>query len=90
MVEQSIADQISAEVAAVGVGPDGAQVIGVVVSGAGSLRIADPELTAQVRAASKHPIAAVLIGELPVDIRHQSKIRRDVLATSASELLAGR
>jgi len=90
MVEQSIADQISAEVAAVGVGPDGAQVIGVVVSGAGSLRIADPELTAAVRAASKHPIAAVLIGELPVDIRHQSKIRRDVLATSASELLAGR
>ena len=90
MVEQSIADKISAEVAAVGVGPDGAQVIGVVVSGAGSLRIADPELTAEVRAASKHPIAAVLIGELPVDIRHQSKIRRDVLANSATELLAGR
>jgi len=90
MVEQSIADQISDEVAAVGVGPDGAQVIGVVVSGAGSLRTADPERTAEVRAASNYPIAAVLIGELPVDIRHQSKIRRDVLAKSATELLAGR
>jgi hypothetical protein len=74
----------------VGVGPDGAQVIGVVVSGAGSLRTADPERTAEVRAASNYPIAAVLIGELPVDIRHQSKIRRDVLAKTATELLAGR
>ncbi|CAB4322519.1 MAG: alpha/beta fold hydrolase [Actinobacteria bacterium] len=90
VVEQSIADQISAEVAAVGVGPDGAQVVVVVVSGTGSLRTADSELTADVRAASPHSIAAVLIGELPVDIRHQSKIRRDVLAESAAELLAGR
>jgi hypothetical protein len=32
----------------------------------------------------------VLEGELPVDIRHQSKVKREVLAAAASQFLAGR
>ena len=90
VIEQPITDQLDSEVAAVGVGPDGAQVIVIVLAAEGPLRPADHGTTAAVRAASAHPIAAVLTGELPVDIRHQSKIRRDLLAKGASTLLAGR
>lgn len=90
VVEQPLTEHLGSEVAAVGVGPDGAQVIVIVLGDEGPLRPADHGRTAAVRAASPHSIAAVLTGELPVDIRHQSKIRRDLLAETASKLLAGR
>jgi hypothetical protein len=74
----------------VGIGPSGTQVIAVVVQSIGKIRLADPELTSRVRSVSDFEVAAVLEGELPVDIRHQSKVKRDVLASSVSVFLAGR
>lgn len=52
--------------------------------------LADPELTASVRACTDRPVAAVLLREsMPVDIRHQSKIDRTELAEWADGLLSG-
>lgn len=90
MIEQPLTDAIGRQVAAVGIGPTGTQVIAVVIEAAGSLRLADPSTTSHVRALSGFDIAAVLEGELPVDVRHQSKIRREVLAEATSAFLAGR
>ena len=64
--------------------------IAVVIQAEGKLRLADAGTTSQVRHCSSFEIAAVLEGALPVDIRHQSKVKREVLAASASEFLAGR
>lgn len=89
-IEQPIAAALGSEVAAVGCGPSGAQVIVVVLSAKGKLRLASAAQTAYVRGASTFEIAAVLEGELPVDIRHQSKVKREVLAADVSEYLAGR
>jgi len=89
-IEQPVADSLQKQVAAVGIGPVGTQVIAVVVQAKGKLRLADHATTALVRKLSSFEIAAVLEGELPVDVRHQSKIKRDVLALSASDFLAGR
>lgn len=84
-------------VAAVGVGPRGAQVIVVVCApdGAGSARrhsgvqLASTDLAAAVRALQPD-IAAVLWCEgMPVDIRHGAKVDRALLAAEATELLAG-
>jgi acyl-coenzyme A synthetase/AMP-(fatty) acid ligase/pimeloyl-ACP methyl ester carboxylesterase len=90
LIEQPIATELTRQVAAVGIGPVGTQVIALVVKAPGKLRLADSEITARVRAISEFDIAAVLEGELPVDIRHQSKVKLDVLALRASEFLAGR
>ena len=90
LVEDPIAKGLGRQVAAVGIGPRGTQVIAVVIQAEGKLRLADPQTTALVRASSVFDIAAVLEGELPVDIRHQSKVKRELLATSASTFLAGR
>ena len=90
LVEDPLSVELGRQVAAVGVGPVGTQVIAVVIQADGKLRLASTETTAQVRQCSVFEIAAVLEGELPVDIRHQSKIKREVLAISAAEFLAGR
>jgi acyl-coenzyme A synthetase/AMP-(fatty) acid ligase len=90
LVEDPISTKLGRQVAAVGIGPVGTQVIAVVVEAEGKLRLASAEVTAQVRQCSVFEIAAVLEGELPVDIRHQSKVKREVLAASASQFLAGR
>lgn len=90
LVEQPLASALGRQVAAVGVGPKGTQVIAVVLEAGGALRLADTSTTARVRGLSAFDIAAVLEGELPVDVRHQSKVRREVLAASASAFLAGR
>jgi acyl-CoA synthetase (AMP-forming)/AMP-acid ligase II len=90
LVEDPISTELGRQVAAVGVGPVGTQVIAVVVQAEGKLRLADVRTTSRVRHCSSFEIAAVLEGELPVDIRHQSKVKREVLAASASEFLAGR
>lgn len=53
--------------------------------------VAGLELADAVRAAVDVPVAAVLlIGELPVDIRHASKVDRTALAAWAGKALAGR
>lgn len=90
MVEQPLVESLGRDIAAVGVGPAGSQVIVVIVSGEGALRLAEQSTTAVVRHSSAIRIAAVLEGQLPVDIRHQSKVRRDLLADEADRLLEGR
>lgn len=84
---------------AVGVGPPGAQVLAVVVVPARAAprrrrrprtSLADVSLTEAVRAAAGTPVAAVLTTtELPVDIRHASKVDRREVAARASRVLAG-
>ncbi|MGY1712019.1 alpha/beta fold hydrolase [Geodermatophilus sp. SYSU D00758] len=86
--------------AAVGVGPAGTQALVAVVvpSGearppgrrAGRLRLAGADLAAAVRTAAGSPVAAVLVTErLPVDVRHQSKVDRALVARRAARYLAG-
>jgi acyl-CoA synthetase (AMP-forming)/AMP-acid ligase II len=89
-VEQPIEVATGWTVASVGIGPRDAQVIAVVVGGTGKLRLAAPDVAASARAASAHPIAAVLTGALPLDRRHRSKIDRTTLARDANRLLSGR
>ena len=103
-VEQRIEDLPEvASAAVVGVGPVGTQVVVVVVTPAGvrgrsrlgavaadRLRVAPAELTDAVRAVARVDVAAVLvIGRLPVDIRHASKIDRALVARRATATLAG-
>ena len=89
-IESPVSAALQRSVAAVGVGPAGTQAIAVVVESSGPLRLGGPSLTRSVREASTFDIAAVLEGELPVDVRHQSKIKRDVLAVAVANFLAGR
>lgn len=81
----------SGRVAAVGVGPDGAQQLVVVIeSAAHEVGLAPPDVAAAVREVVDVPVAAVLVTDaLPVDIRHNAKIDRTAVAAWASELLAG-
>jgi acyl-coenzyme A synthetase/AMP-(fatty) acid ligase/pimeloyl-ACP methyl ester carboxylesterase len=78
--------------AAVGVGPAGtAQVVVVVETDAHRAGLAPTELRQAVRAAGGSGIAAVLtISELPVDLRHNSKIDRIALGRWAERVLDGR
>ncbi len=76
-------------VAAVGVGPSGTQQLVVVITGSGG-PTAGMDVTDRVRVAAGHPVAAVLVrSELPVDIRHNSKIDRTEVARWAEHVLAG-
>lgn len=83
------------QAACVGVGPCGAQVVVIVcvLEQAASARggLADLDLLDELRSVCDVDIAAVLLREdLPVDIRHRSKIDRAALAVWASERLSGR
>ncbi len=83
--------------AVVGVGPRGAQVVVVVVvptppGGRRARRspLAPLALADEVRAVAGVEVAAVLCrSELPVDIRHASKVDRQALARWADDVLAG-
>lgn len=78
--------------AVVGVGPAGTQQVVVTVTGpgAGPGPLAAPATAAAVRAAAGVPVAAVLARrELPVDIRHASKVDRVEVAGWAARVLAG-
>ena len=77
--------------AAVGVGPAGCQQLVVVIEDASARDgLASTERCAAVRAAVTHPVAAVLdVRALPVDIRHNTKIDRTLVARWASDVLAG-
>ncbi len=82
-------------VAAVGVGPAGAQQLVVVLSGPdGPLapaEVADDVRRAAAAGSTGLEVAAVLVRrELPVDIRHNSKIDRIAVAAWADKVLAGR
>ncbi len=85
--------------AAVGIGPDGVQQLVVIIEAPRrrSLRLASLDLATEVRAAVAEyvlgapPVAAVLeVGPFPVDVRHNSKIDRSLLAEGAAALLSGR
>jgi acyl-coenzyme A synthetase/AMP-(fatty) acid ligase/pimeloyl-ACP methyl ester carboxylesterase len=89
-VEEPVRSTTGRQVAAVGVGPDGSQVVCIVVGSDRALRVADGELRTAVRAACSHRVAAVLEGPLPVDRRHQSKIDRTALGRDVADYLAGR
>ncbi len=89
-VEEPIRAATGRPVAAVGVGPAGAQVVCIVVDGPGRLAVADRALRDAVRAATAQRIASVLVGPLPVDRRHESKIDRTTLGVDAGRFLAGR
>lgn len=80
------------QAACVGVGPVGCQVpVLVCVLETGQTGLADLDLLDEVRAVTGLDIAAVLLrADLPVDIRHRSKIDRVELARWADERLAGR
>ena len=81
--------------AAVGVGPVGCQVLVVVLEhDGGDDGLAPAELATAVRAAVEatvaHPVAAVLqVTALPVDIRHNTKIDRTLVARWADQVLGG-
>ncbi len=78
-----------ASAAVVGVGPPGTQQVVVVLAGPRG-PLADPSTTAAVRAVAGVPVAAVLTRpDLPVDIRHASKIDRTAVARWADGVLAG-
>lgn len=88
-VEQRV-EAVRAPAAVVGVGPVGTQQVVVVLAGEGNV-LADAATTDAVRAAAGVEVAAVLVrAELPVDIRHSSKIDRVALARWAEGVLAGR
>lgn len=89
-VEQPVARSLGREVAAVGIGPAGTQVIALVVAADHPLRLADEYTTTRVRSSTAMPISAVLEGRLPTDMRHQSKVRRDTLGADVATLLEGR
>jgi acyl-CoA synthetase (AMP-forming)/AMP-acid ligase II len=89
-LEEQVEQVLDCQVAAVGVGPSGAQVIVIVVAGSGPLRLANSQRAAMVRTAPIGRIAAVLEGSLPLDSRHQSKIDRVKLAHLATDYLSGR
>ena len=77
--------------AAVGVGPVGtAQVVLVVVPTARERGpLASMALTDEVRSLVPAAAAVLVRDELPVDIRHQSKVDRQALAAWAADVLAG-
>jgi acyl-coenzyme A synthetase/AMP-(fatty) acid ligase len=92
-IEQRVeaVDGVSAA-AAVGVGPAGTQQLVLVLVPTVSTRgpLAEPELSARVRAAAGVDVAAVLcVPALPVDIRHASKVDRARLARWAERVLRG-
>jgi olefin beta-lactone synthetase len=77
--------------AAVAVGPAGCQQLVVFVEGGDrGVALASDALSRAVRGAVDVPVAAVLtVSRLPVDIRHNTKIDRTLLARCASAILAG-
>lgn len=97
-VERVAEEVTGAELAAcVGVGPAGTQAMVVVLQVAGAARrlgLADEATThlvrTQVRERLGHEVAAVATcSQLPVDVRHRSKINRTRVARDATRLLAG-
>jgi acyl-coenzyme A synthetase/AMP-(fatty) acid ligase len=89
-VEGPIAAHLGRDVAAVGVGPKGAEVVCIVVHEHGALSLSDESTAERVREGSAHRVGAVLSGSLPLDHRHQSKVDRTTLQAGVAAYLAGR
>ena len=93
-IEQRIEalDEVS-RAALVGVGPAGTQALVAIVelrTPAKKPGLAHERLAADVRAVAGRDLAAVLVvANLPVDIRHNSKIDRSHLASWAGDVLSG-
>jgi acyl-coenzyme A synthetase/AMP-(fatty) acid ligase/pimeloyl-ACP methyl ester carboxylesterase len=93
-IEQAIEQLAEVRRAAVvGVGPEGTQqIVAVLETTEHAVRphLAEQPLADAVRRVSPEPLVAVLVvGELPTDIRHNSKIDRTGLADWASRVLSG-
>ena len=75
-----------------GVGPRRSQQLVIVIEDADAAEgPADVATVAAVREAVSEQVAAVLtVPKLPVDIRHNAKIDRAVVAAWAADVLAGR
>jgi len=89
-LEEPVATELERVVAAVAVGPPDAAVVAIVVSDEGPLRLAPAATAARVRSVSPTTLAAVVLGRLPVDRRHESKIDRAALSLTVNAFLAGR
>jgi hypothetical protein len=89
-LEGPVRTALGRSVAAVGIGPPGAQVVCLVVDGPDGLTVAAADVRSAVRRAASVPVAAVLVGRLPVDRRHESKIDQAAVAVTAAQFLAGR
>ena len=84
-------EALGTAVAAVGIGPPGAQVVCLVVDGRRSAwRSPTGRCAPRSRAAAAARWPPSSMGHLPVDRRHQSKIDRTDLAAAADRFLAGR
>jgi acyl-CoA synthetase (AMP-forming)/AMP-acid ligase II/pimeloyl-ACP methyl ester carboxylesterase len=89
-IEDPVGRALNQDVAMVGVGPNGAEVLVVIVSAKNkTLELAEASVAQQARAASTLPLAAVLVGRLPVDHRHQSKVDHLALKKAAHAVLQG-
>jgi len=89
-VEDPVRRALRADVAAVGIGPRGSEVVVIVVGGSSKrLKLAPEVLANSARTASPVPLAAVLVGRLPVDHRHQSKVDHAALKAAAQSVLSG-
>lgn len=87
-VEQRV-EAVQSPAAVVGVGPAGTQQVVVVLTGDGDV-LAPAALAERVRVAAGVDVAAVLVRKnLPVDIRHSSKVDRVAVADWAAGVLAG-
>ena len=76
------------QAACVGVGPDGVQVVVVVV--VCEKKWSELELHDAVRTVAGVPVAAVLVTKsLPMDIRHNAKLNREKISQWASKKLSG-
>ncbi len=89
-VEGPLAAALEKRVAAVGLGPRGTQLVSVVIEAPGALRLARSDIRELVRSAAPVRVASILEGRLPLDARHQSKIDRSALSSSAEIFHAGR
>ena len=93
--QRALTLQFVGQAALVGVGPRGVAtpVLVIVLAESGRRarpQLLDPDRTEQLRQVTGVDLAAVLVRvELPVDIRHNSKIDRTLLATWAEGVLAG-
>lgn len=92
-VERTVESELGLRrVAAVGVGPVGAQQLVIVIEDVvGTDGLASADLAGRVRSVVEAPVAAVLTRRsIPVDIRHNSKVDRAAVAAWADDVLAGR
>lgn len=88
-IEEAVRASTGRRVALVGVGPASRQALVVVLEGPGPEGVVDAETADVVRALVPEVAAVCRRRQLPVDIRHNSKIDRTAVARWAEALLRG-